>query len=116
LIGDASALVEGGHPFTSEGGWRMLRLVGLVLFALLVFFGLRRTPVRQAAAYCLLTALLLTLLSVGAMDGQPGCHGLGCKPTLSGLAVAFVMARALAFLSFGFGTAIRRFIDRTKKA
>jgi hypothetical protein len=94
----------------------MLRSVGLVLYAVLLFFGLRGMSLRQAAAFCLLTALLLTLLSVGAMDDQPACQGLGCKPSLTGLALAFFMTLALALLSFGCGAAIRRLIDRTKKA
>ena len=94
----------------------MLRIVGLVLYAVLLFFGLRGMSVRQAAAYCLLTALLLTLLSVGAMDDQARCEGLGCKPSLPNLFLAFFMALALAFLSFGCGAAIRRLLNRTNRA
>ena len=88
----------------------------IVLCAILLFVGLRGVPVRQAIAYCLITALLLTLSSVGAMDDQPACEGLGCSPSPSGIAFAFCATLALAFICYGAGIAVRWLFGWFKRA
>jgi hypothetical protein len=85
--------------------------MGLVLYAILIFLGLRRTPLKRAFAYCLFTALLLTVISVGAMN-DPTCQGLGCSATLPSLAIAFLLTLAIALLCFGSGIGVRKLIDR----
>ena len=88
--------------------------MGLVLYAVLVFIGLRGVPVRQALPCCLLTALLLTVLSLAAMNDLPACHGPGCTPSLPSLALAFLTTLALALLSYGCGVAVQRLVGSVR--
>jgi hypothetical protein len=102
--------------FTSGGERPTLgSIMGLVLYAVLIFLGVRGAPIRQAFAYCVLTAILLTVISAGAMN-DPTCQGLGCTATLSSLAVALLMTFAIALLCFGAGVGMRKLIDRPRSS
>jgi hypothetical protein len=89
--------------------------VGLILYAVLVFFGLRGMPVKQVLSYFLLTALLGTILGVAAIDEQPACEGLGCTPSLPSVALAFLTFFVVALLSYGFGAAVHTLVARWKR-
>jgi hypothetical protein len=87
--------------------------MGLVLYAVLVFFGLRGKPLRQAAPYCLVTALLLTVLGQGAV-GEQSCAGVLCSRLVSSAGV-LAMTLALGFLSFGIGAAVHGLLNRVRR-
>ena len=90
--------------------------MGLLLYAVLLFFGARGMQLKRASTYCLVTAVLLTVLAVAAIDDLPSCEGLGCDRSASTLAIAFLTNLALAFGSFGIGAVSRRLLVRFKRA
>ena len=77
--------------------------MGLLLYAILFFFGVRGMSLKRASADCLVTAALLTVLAIAAIDDLPPCEGIACDRSASTLAVAFLTNFALAFGSFGIG-------------
>ena len=90
--------------------------MGLLLYAVLFFFGVRGMLLKRASAYCLVTAALLTVLAIAAIDDLPPCEGIGCDQSASTLAVVFLTNLALAFGSFGIGAGSRRLIAKFKRA
>ena len=86
--------------------------MGLILFAVLIFLGLRGTRIRQAAVYCVTTAALLTAIGVGALNDR-ACTPFGCAPSTAKLAIAFMAMLGLAFLCFGLGAGVRRLFGRS---
>ena len=90
--------------------------MGLLLYAVLLFFGARGMRPKRASMYCLVTAALLTILAIAAIDDLPPCEGIGCDRSASTLAVAFLTNLALAFGSFGVGRASRLLFARFKRA
>ena len=89
--------------------------MGLLLYAILLFFGARGMALRRGAVFCLFTAALLTVLVIGAIDDLPSCEGVGCNPSVGTLALAFLTNLALSFASFGVGAASKRLLARFKK-
>jgi hypothetical protein len=77
--------------------------MGLILYAVLIFFGARGMPFKHASAFCIVTAAILTALSVGAMENQPACDGLGCDLSLATIAFLAATNSAVAFASYGVG-------------
>lgn len=67
-----------------------------------------------AASYCVVTALLLTLLSSGAMEEQR-YRTLLCSPSLLSFALVFAVTLALGF-GFGSGAAVRRLIGALQRS
>ena len=90
--------------------------MGLLLYAVLLFFGARGMALKRGAVFCLVTAAILTVLAIGAIDDFPSCEGIGCNPSVGTLALAFLTNLALSFASFGFGAASKRLVARFKKA
>jgi hypothetical protein len=87
--------------------------MGLVLYPLLILFGIRGMSFKHAALFCLLTAVILTILSIGAIEDMPGCSGLSCQlPAISG---TLFMTLAIAFGCFGFGAVVRRLSAKPKR-
>ena len=103
------------------GGKRTLRTVdkrsssmGLVLYALLIFFGIRGMPFKHAGVLCVVTAATLTFLGVGAIDDMPGCRGLRCQGALPMIAGTFLFTLAIAGACFGAGAAARRLMRKAE--
>ena len=46
--------------------------MGLLLYALLILFGVRGMPLKRAKALCLITAMILTALGIGAVQPSAG--------------------------------------------
>ena len=82
--------------------------MGLLLYAILLFFGARGMPPKRGAAYCLVTAALLTFLAIGAVDDMPSCDGIGCDQSVSTWVLAFLTNLTLSFASFGVGAGGKR--------
>jgi hypothetical protein len=90
--------------------------MGLLLYAVLLFFGARGMPLKRAAMFCLVTAALLTILAIAAIDDLPTCEGVGCDRSAGTLAAAFLTNLALAFGSFGIGALGRLALSKFKRA
>jgi hypothetical protein len=86
--------------------------MGLILFVVLIFLGVRGTPIRQAAAYCAITAVVLTIIGFGAM-GDATCRAFGCSASLANLAIVFIATFAFAILCFAVGLGLRKLFDRS---
>jgi hypothetical protein len=86
--------------------------MGLILFACLIFAGFRGAPIRRAATYCIITAVVLTIISIGAMD-DPLCYVTGCSFSIPHLALVFVATVALGVLCIACGAGIRRLVHTT---
>jgi hypothetical protein len=84
--------------------------MGLVLYAILILFGARGMPLRRAIWFCLLTAVLLTTLGLGAIDSDIA-QGRTFE-TFATLALVFPMTLAVALLSFGCGVAAKKLLAR----
>jgi len=76
--------------------------MGLVLFAILIFVGFRGAPLKRAAIYCVITAALLTLISIAAMR-DPLCRVTDCSFSAPNVATVFAATLAGSFLCFGIG-------------
>lgn len=87
--------------------------MGLILFAILIFVGFRGVPLRRAATYCLITAAVLTLISIAAME-DPLCQVTDCSFTEPNVVIVFVATLVVAILCIGFGLGVRRLIARSK--
>ena len=90
--------------------------MGLLLYAILFFFGVRGMLLKRASAYCLITAALLTGLAIAAIDDLPSCEGIGCDQSAGTLAMAFLTNLALAFGCYGIGSGSRRLRAKFKRA
>lgn len=90
--------------------------MGLLLYAVLFFFGARGMLLKRASVFCVVTAALLTVLAIAAIDDLPSCEGIGCDRSASTLAVAFLTNLALAFGSFGLGVCSSRLMAKFKRA
>lgn len=88
--------------------------MGLVLYALLILFGIRSMPFKHAAFFCLITAAILSLLGVGAIGDLPGCSGLRCQEALPAIAGTFLIALTIAFACFGLGAGARCLVAKVK--
>ena len=86
--------------------------MGLILFACLILAGFRRVPIRRAATYCIITAVVLTVISIGAMD-DPLCYVTGCSFSVPHLALVFVGMLALGAFCTACGAGVRRLVHRT---
>jgi len=90
--------------------------MGLLLYAVLFFFGARGMRPKRASIYCFVTAVLLTILAIAAIENLPSCEGIGCDRSVSTLAVAFLTNLALAFGAFGIGAASRLLFSKFTRA
>ena len=88
--------------------------MGLVLYALLILFGIRGMPIRRAAVFCSVTAAILTMLGVGGKSDLPGCSGLRCRQAVPMIGETFLMTTAIAFACFGLGFATHRLMSQSK--
>lgn len=89
--------------------------MGLLLFAILLFFGARGMPLKRATPYCLASAGMQTVLAISAVDDLPRCDDFLCND-LSSMALALLINLALSFGSFGLGLVGRRLFVRSKRA
>ena len=87
--------------------------MGLVLYAVLVFFGARGMSIRRAIWFCLFTAALLTLLGFGAMGEASVGRRLSYGP-LATMALVFPTMLVIALLCFGCGAAARRVLAKLR--
>jgi hypothetical protein len=88
--------------------------MGLVLYALLILFGIRGMPVRRAAVFCVVTAAILTVVGVGGLSDLPGCSGVRCRPPVPTIAETFLITVVIAFACFGLGFATHRLMRHQK--
>ena len=89
--------------------------MGLLLSAILLFFGARGMPLKRAAPYCLASTGILTVLAIGAVDDLPKCDDFLCND-LSSMVLALLINLALSFGSFGLGSVGRRLFGQSKRA
>jgi hypothetical protein len=89
--------------------------MGLILYAILIFLGFRGTAVRRAAAYCFITAIVVTLISIAAM-ADPLCRVTDCSFSAPNVATVFAATLVFGFLCFGIGLGLRTLIVRLKSS
>jgi hypothetical protein len=92
----------------------MGRRMGLVLYAVLILFGIRGMPFKRAAFFCVVTAAILTALAIGGINDLPGCNGVSCPTAIPTLAETFLLTIAIAFGCFGAGFVAHWLMRRAK--
>ena len=88
--------------------------MGLLLYAVLILFGIRGMPLNKAAVFCLATAAILTPLGMAALTDLPGYSGLQFRTAILMAGPTFLLSLAMAFGCFGIGVALRRLVPRPK--
>ena len=92
--------------------------MGLILYAVLMFYGFRGVPLKRGSTCCVITAALLTPLGIAGSDSWPTCNGWWCytSVTVGIITLTFLMTLAFAFASLAVGYGGRKLIAHLNRA